>query len=137
MATEDEAPTLIDGLPGGKGPRGPPKSGFENNFSMGWVAARGPPKRFPDPGSSKTTAESQQQSIVNEATAAGHRWKNVEHRFRTIRIPTIRRQPSPKSCPVCPERITVLSAMGLRPSRASAQQSTRRSQSMPEQLSRT
>jgi hypothetical protein len=37
-------PTSIDGFPGGEGPFGPPKSGFEKNFSKGWVAAKGPPR---------------------------------------------------------------------------------------------
>ncbi len=36
-------PTSIDGFRGGKRPFGPPKSGFETNFSKGWVPARGPP----------------------------------------------------------------------------------------------
>jgi hypothetical protein len=42
--TEEGAspPTSIDELPGGKGLLRPPKSGFDNNLSIGWVAARGP-----------------------------------------------------------------------------------------------
>ncbi len=39
----DDAPTSIDGFPGGEMPFGPPKLGFGKSFSMGWVAARGPP----------------------------------------------------------------------------------------------
>jgi hypothetical protein len=35
-------PTSIDGFPGGKKPFGP-QNRFENIFSFGWVAARGPP----------------------------------------------------------------------------------------------
>ncbi len=36
------APHSLDGLSGGRGRLDHPKIGFENNFSMGWVAARGP-----------------------------------------------------------------------------------------------
>ncbi len=38
-------PTSINSFPGGKGQFGPRRSGCENNLSMGWVAARGPPER--------------------------------------------------------------------------------------------
>ncbi len=36
-------PTSVDGFPKMKGPFGPPKSGCEENVSIGWVAAKGPP----------------------------------------------------------------------------------------------
>jgi hypothetical protein len=47
-------PTSIDGFPGGKRPLDPKNSGFEKNFSKGWVPARGPPIHAWDPSSVPT-----------------------------------------------------------------------------------
>ncbi len=43
--SEAPPPKLLDGFPRGMRPMGLPNSGFEN-FSMVWVAAKGPPKAF-------------------------------------------------------------------------------------------